>query len=55
MNVQTIADLRQLYAAPQWRAVQKEIQHLDVHCRSFIALSPFLMLATTDDQPQLDA
>ena len=55
MNIQTIADLRQLYAAPQGRAVQKEIQHLDVHCRSFIALSPFLMLATTDDQFQLDA
>ena len=55
MNIQTIADLRQLYAAPQGRAVQKEIQHLDVHCRSFIALSPFLMLATTDDQHQLDA
>ena len=35
--------------------MQKEIQHLDVHCRSFIALSPFLMLATTDDQFQLDA
>jgi PPOX class probable FMN-dependent enzyme len=55
MKIQTIADLRQLYAAPQGRAVQKEIQHLDVHCRSFIALSPFLMLATTDDQHQLDA
>ena len=26
MNIQTIADLRQLYAAPQGRAVQKEIQ-----------------------------
>lgn len=55
MKIQTIADLRQLYAAPQGRAVQKEIQHLDVHCRGFIALSPFLMLATTDDQHQLDA
>jgi hypothetical protein len=35
MSIQTIAELRQLYAAPQGRAVQKEIQHLDVHCRNF--------------------
>ena len=47
--------LRQLYAEPQARAVQKEITALDRHCRDFIALSPFVIVASTDAAFNTDA
>lgn len=47
--------LRQRYAAPMERAVKKEITALDVHCQRFIALSPFVLLATGDADHHLDA
>ena len=55
MTTQPVTDLRSLYAAPQPRAVQKEIAQLDIHCRHFIALSPFALLATSDTRYHLDA
>jgi len=51
------ARLRELYPAPNERAVRKELDHLDPHCRRFIALSPFVVLASVapgEDGP-LDA
>jgi PPOX class probable FMN-dependent enzyme len=48
-------DLRSLYAAPTERAQRKEIRHLDPHCRRFIALSPFVVLASADDANRCDA
>ena len=43
----TTADaLRDLYGEPVERARVKVIDHLDAHCRSFIAASPFVILAT---------
>lgn len=53
--LRTLGDLRGLYAQPTGRAVFKEIAALDKHCRSFIALSPFLVLSTCDEAFQLDA
>jgi uncharacterized protein len=47
--------LRQCYAAPMERAVRKEIHALDVHCRQFIGMSPFVLLATGDAEHNLDA
>jgi PPOX class probable FMN-dependent enzyme len=44
-----------LYAAPQERAVRKQIAALDAHCRAFIGLSPFLILSTSDSAHNLDA
>ncbi|HWJ75290.1 MAG TPA: pyridoxamine 5'-phosphate oxidase family protein [Kaistia sp.] len=38
--------LRALYGAPSPRALAKQLDHIDKHCRAFIALSPFLVLAT---------
>jgi hypothetical protein len=55
MNITSLAALRQLYASPQERAVKKQITALDEHCRRFIALSPFLILATSDPAHHLDA
>lgn len=54
-TITTLEALRALYAAPQERAVKKQIAALDTHCRRFIALSPFVLLATGDAAHQMDA
>jgi PPOX class probable FMN-dependent enzyme len=36
------------YRAPSQLVQDKEIDHVDVHCRQFIALSPFAVLSTAD-------
>jgi uncharacterized protein len=41
------AELRERYGAPSERSLLKEMTRLDAHCRNFIALSPFLVIATT--------
>jgi PPOX class probable FMN-dependent enzyme len=38
--------LRELYPAPNERAVRKQLDLLDIHCRRFIELSPFLVMAS---------
>lgn len=55
MNIQSIHELRTLYAQPQDRARLKEIPSLDRHCRNFIALSPFVVMSTSDAEHNLDA
>ncbi len=55
MNITTQEALRQLYAQPAERAVKKQISALDVHCKSFIALSPFALIATSDALHNMDA
>jgi hypothetical protein len=47
--------LRALHASPTDRAVRKELDRLDKHCRRFIALSPFLVLASADAEGRMDA
>jgi hypothetical protein len=54
-HITTVQALRQLYPAPQPRAVLKQIAALDVHCRRFIELSPFVVLATSDPAHNIDA
>jgi PPOX class probable FMN-dependent enzyme len=54
------AALRARYRAPSELAIKKQLDHLDGNCRRFIALSPFLCLATagekgTDNSPRGDA
>lgn len=44
--IQTLAQLRGLYAAPGERALRKQLAHIDPHAGRFIALSPFCVLAT---------
>ena len=55
MQIDNLAALRALYAQPQERAVRKEIPRLDGHCRSFVALSPFVVLSSCDAQSNTDA
>ncbi|MCX5579580.1 pyridoxamine 5'-phosphate oxidase family protein [Kaistia terrae] len=45
-RIETLESLRAIYGAPKGRSVAKQLDRLDRHCRSFIALSPFLILAT---------
>ena len=55
MSITTIEELRRLYLAPQERAVRKQIAALDDHCRRFIELSPFVVLATSGATGHMDA
>jgi PPOX class probable FMN-dependent enzyme len=57
-NVQVVEDLgeiREIYGEPQERAVKKQLPRLEKHSRAFIALSPFLVMATTDPSGRCDA
>jgi uncharacterized protein len=49
------ADLRALHAPPKERTVRKQLDRLDRHCRRFIGLSPFVVMATADAEGRLDA
>jgi PPOX class probable FMN-dependent enzyme len=49
------AALRDFYGDISQLAQMKELTRLDKHCRAFIALSPFLVLATADTAGRLDA
>ena len=48
------ADLRARYSAPSELAIKKQLDHLDHNCRRFIALSPFLCLATSGEEGSVD-
>jgi PPOX class probable FMN-dependent enzyme len=48
-------ELHELYGEPLERAVKKQLDHVDKHCRAFIALSPFLVLATSAPDGSCDA
>jgi PPOX class probable FMN-dependent enzyme len=50
MPITTEADLRKHYGDTNVRAAEKVLDHLDAHCRAFIAASPFMVLATSDGQ-----
>lgn len=47
--------LREIYGEPMERAVKKQLTRLDRHCRNFIALSPFLVIASSDPSGRCDA
>ena len=48
-------ELRTTYREPGARAAQKVIDHLDGHCRKFIAMSPFYVISTACANGQADA
>jgi uncharacterized protein len=53
--INDLQSLRALYPAPGERALRKQLDALDKHCLAFIALSPFVVLATADAQGRQDA
>ena len=55
MNIETLEQLRRIYPAPKERAVRKQLTFLDDHCRRFIELSPFVVVASSGVQGAMDA
>jgi PPOX class probable FMN-dependent enzyme len=53
-TITTEAQLRAVIGEPNPRVVSKVIDHLDAHCRAFIASSPFVLIATADGQGKVD-
>ncbi|MCK0210095.1 pyridoxamine 5'-phosphate oxidase family protein [Starkeya koreensis] len=45
-RIASVEQLRTLYAEPRERSRRKVLPALDIHCRSFIGLSPLVMLAS---------
>ena len=46
MPVTDMSELRTLYPPPKAQAGLKVLDHLDAHCRDFIALSPFYVISS---------
>jgi PPOX class probable FMN-dependent enzyme len=55
VEVEDACTLRELYDAPSERALKKQLPALDRHCRAFIALSPFVVVASSGADGTLDA
>lgn len=53
--IEDIAEIRSLYGEPSERAVKKQLPRLEKHSRAFIALSPFLVIASADPKGRVDA
>jgi hypothetical protein len=54
-HIQSLAALRALYRDASERSLRKQLDRLDAHCRRFVALSPFLVIASTDAKDRVDA
>ena len=52
--IETVEELRSSYGAPSERAVRKALDRLDRHCRRFIELSPFVVLASAGADGRVD-
>jgi hypothetical protein len=48
------AGLREIYRPPAQRSLDKEVDHLDGHCRDFIAHCPFAALASAGGDGHVD-
>jgi len=53
-TVKSLEHLRQLYNVPKGRSVLKQLSSLDTHCRRYIELSPFVVIATTGKSGHMD-
>ena len=52
--IETADDLRSRYGEPSENSVRKSLDRLDRHCRRFIELSPFVVLATSGADGRAD-
>lgn len=52
--VTSSAELRAIAGEPSEIAIKKQVATIDVHCREFIARSPFLLMATADAAGRCD-
>lgn len=51
----TAEDVREIYGDPDPRVIAKQMSRLNGHARTFIGLSPFLVLASADADGRCDA
>jgi uncharacterized protein len=54
-SIHTLAALRSLYPPAKERSVQKQLSAIDIHCKNFIALSPFVVLSSSGESGAMDA
>jgi uncharacterized protein len=52
--ITTLEELRALMGEPSELARKKQIDHLDTHCRAYIAHAPFLLIGTADAAGRCD-
>ena len=52
--IETVEELRSSYGEPSERAARKSLDHLDRHCRRFIGLSPFVVIASSGADGRAD-
>jgi uncharacterized protein len=55
LRIKSVDDLRSVYRPAAQRSLDKEVDHLDEHCRDFIAHAPFVVLASTSNDRRIDA
>lgn len=55
MIIDSLDALRRLYPQPSGRAAAKQLDHLDRHCRRFVELAPFVVLASAGADGRLDS
>lgn len=55
MTIDDMTSLREVYRPPADQAGLKVLDHLDVHCRNFIALSPFYVISSSRADGRADA
>jgi hypothetical protein len=55
MTIDTLEALRALYPPAKERALRKQLASLDAHCRRFVSLSPFVVLASVGADGRMDA
>ena len=53
-TVSSVDEVRDIYGFPAGVARDKIIDHLDGHCRDFIARSPFVLVSTSDAEGRCD-
>jgi len=53
-TITTFEGLREVLPQPHPLVADKEVTHLDEHCRSFIERSPFVLIASTDGSGRID-
>lgn len=45
-KIESVEHLRRVYKPALGRSVEKQLDHLDPHCRKFLSLAPFLVIGT---------
>jgi len=54
-RITSVEALRAIYPSPSERALKKQLDKLDRHCRSFIGLSPFVVISSVGADGLADA